>query len=326
MKCVNHLYFLQFTRRLSLALVATACLALPAQLRADENDHANSQKRFATPKDAIKALNDAAEAGDRTTIDQIFGADVKDFFTGDSVQDNANFRGFSKAMTDACVPVPETDDRINLEIGTNNWLFPIPLVKRDGQWFFDTDAGRDQIINRHIGRDELNAIGVCRAYVKAQVQYFSQHRDRSAVQKYAMKFKSTPGQQDGLYWESTNEPSPFSALVAEAHAEGYHSHPAGTGPHPFHGYLFRILTAQGRAAPGGKESYITNGSLTAGFALVAYPENWGKSGIMTFIVNQDGKVYQRDLGKKTGSIATSITEYNPEPHWMLVEDVGVSEP
>ncbi len=271
-------------------------------------------------------MNDAAEAGDRPTIDQIFGPDVKDFLTGDSVQDNANFAGFSKAMTDACVPVPEGDERITLEIGTNNWPFPIPLVKQDGQWFFDTDAGREEIINRHIGRDELNAIGICRAYVKAQTQYFSKPRDNSGVQKYAMKFKSTPGQQDGLYWESTGEPSPFSALVAEAHAEGYRSHPAGTGPHPFHGYLFRVLTAQGRAAQGGKESYISNGSLTAGFALVAYPDEWGKSGIMTFIVNQDGKVYQRNLGKKTDSIAASITEYNPDRHWTLVEDEGVLEP
>jgi hypothetical protein len=326
MKCAFHFCFLQFTRRILVAALALACVALPASLRADDNDSTNSPKHFATPRDAIKALNDAAEAGDRATIDQIFGPGVKDFLTGDSVQDNANFKGFSKAMTDACVPAPDGDDRVILEIGTNNWAFPIPLIKQDGQWFFDTDSGREQIINRHIGRDELNAIGLCRAYVKAQAQYFNQQRDNSGVQKYAMKFKSTPGQHDGLYWDSGSGNSPFSALVAEAHEEGYGNHPAGTGPHPFHGYLFRILTEQGRAAPGGKQNYITNGNLTGGFALVAYPVEWGKSGIMTFIVNQDGKVYQRNLGKKTGSTAASMTEYNPDKHWTLVDDEGVSEP
>jgi hypothetical protein len=310
---------------LATALVAIACLILPALLQA-QDESTNSQRRFASPKDAIKALNDAAEAGDRAAVNEIFGPGVKDFLTGDEVQDQANFKGFSRAMTDACLPVAESDDRIILNIGTNDWPFPIPLVKQDGQWFFDTDAGRDEIVNRHIGGDELHAIGVCRAYVTGQGRYFSQVHDGSGVRKYALKFKSTPGQQDGLYWESSSEPSPFGALVAEAHAEGYRNHPAGAGPHPFHGYLFRILTSQGRAAPGGKSSYLVNGNLTAGFALVAYPEQWGKSGIMTFIVNQDGKVYQRNLGEKTGAIAASMTEYNPGRHWTLVQAQGVSEP
>jgi len=311
---------------LTLALVSTACAALPSLSQAQDGNSTNAQWHFASPHDAIKALNDAAQTGDRTTIDQIFGPGVKDFLTGDTVQDNANFKSFSQAMTDACVPASDGDARIILEIGTNNWPFPIPLVKEDGQWVFDTDAGRDEIINRHIGRDELNAIGICRAYVKAQVQYYSQQRDSDGGQKYALKFKSTPGTHDGLYWQSADEPSPFGALVAEAHAEGYGNHPAGTGPHPFHGYFFRILTGQGRAAPGGKSSYLVKGNLTAGFALVAYPEKWGKSGIMTFIVNQDGKVYQRNLGEKTASIASNMKDYNPDRHWTLVTDQGVSEP
>ncbi|MGA2243941.1 MAG: DUF2950 domain-containing protein [Verrucomicrobiota bacterium] len=293
---------------------------------AQSTNAATVQKRFTSPEAAIQALRDAAEAADKSVVNQIFGPVVNQFLTGDSVQDKANFRGFSQAMTDRCVASPEGDNRLILSIGTNDWPFPIPLVKADGQWFFDADAGREEIINRHIGRDEMNAIGVCRAYVKGQQEYFSQEWDGRSVHQYALKFKSSPGRHDGLYWSSTNGPSPLGALVAEAHAEGYGSHPVGAGPRPFHGYLFRILTAQGRAAPGGKADYLVNGSLTGGFALVAYPNQWGKSGIMTFIVNQEGKVYQRDYGEKTGKIAADMTRYNPDGHWTLVEEPGVNEP
>ena len=201
---------------------------------------------------------------------------------------------------------------------------PIPLVKADGQWHFDTAAGKEEIINRHIGKDELHAIGVCRAYVAAQRQYASANPDAGGGAKYAQKFKSTPGKKDGLYWPAAeNEPaSPFGPLVAEAHAEGYGKN-QGTGPHPFHGYYFRILTRQGKAAPGGKMNYLSHGNLTGGFALVAYPEHWDQSGIMTFIVNQDGKVFQRNLGEKTSRIAGAMKEYNPDSEWTLVPDQGV---
>jgi hypothetical protein len=309
---------------MAMAFVVVLCAILPSWLQAQDTNNM-PPRRFTSSDDAVKALRAAAEAGDRTAIGEIFGPGVKDFVTGDEVQDRADLKGFFQAMKDACVPVPEGNDRLMLDIGTNAWPFPIPLVKAEGQWFFDTDAGREEIINRHIGRDELNAIGVCRAYVTAQIQYDSQVRDGSDVRKYALKFKSTPGRQDGLYWQSTNEPSPFGALVAQAHIEGYGNHPAGTGPHPFHGYLFRILTGQGRAAPGGKSSYLVNGNLTGGFALVAYPDKWGKSGIMTFIVNQDGKVYQRNFAERTAEMAGSMTQYNPDRHWTLVQEVGVSE-
>jgi hypothetical protein len=190
------------------------------------------------------------------------------------------------------------------------------------QWFFDTAAGKEEIINRHIGKDELHAIGVSRAYVAVQQQYAKM----AAGQKgsYALKFKSAPGKKDGLYWPSAeNEPaSPFGAVVAEAHAEGYTSD-KGAGPHPFHGYFFRILTRQGQAAPGGKMDYLRGGNLVDGFALVAYPEHWDQSGIMTFIVNQDGKVYECNLGLKTTRIAAAMKEYNPDSDWKLVEDEGV---
>jgi hypothetical protein len=209
-------------------------------------------------------------------------------------------------------------------VGTNNWPMPIPLVRADGQWFFDTAAGKEEIINRHIGEDELCAIGVCRSYVIAQRQYTGAHPGAGGAVNYALKFKSTPGKQDGLYWPvaAGEAASPFGPLVAEAHAEGYVTHKSG-GPHPFHGYYFKILTRQGGAAPGGKIDYMSNGSLAGGFALVAYPEHWDQSGIMTFVVNQDGKVFQRNLDQNTSRIAGTMKEYNPDGDWTLVPDQGV---
>jgi hypothetical protein len=202
---------------------------------------------------------------------------------------------------------------------------PIPLVKADGQWRFDTAAGKEEIINRHIGKDELHAVGVCRAYVVAQRQYAGANPDAAAGTKYAQKFKSTAGMKDGLYWPAAGEEpaSPFGPLVAQAHVEGF-GPKMGTGVKPFHGYYFRILTCQGKAAPGGEMNYMSDGNLTGGFALVAYPEHWDQSGIMTFIVNQDGKVYQRNLGEKTCQIAGAMKEYNPDTEWTLVPDEGVS--
>jgi len=197
-------------------------------------------------------------------------------------------------------------------------------VKADGQWYFDTAAGKEEIINRHIGKDELCAIGVCRTYVTAQRQYANLNPATGGVVSYAQKFKSTAGKKDGLYWPVVEgeAASPFGPLVADAHAEGYVTHKSA-GPHPFHGYYFKILTRQGEAAPGGKMNYLSDGNLTGGFALVAYPEHWDQSGIMTFIVNQDGKVYQRNLAEKTSRIAAAIKEYNPDSNWTLESDEGV---
>jgi hypothetical protein len=318
----------RFSSFLTLTLLGGALGILPSDLNAADQDAqqkpAAAQRSFASPDEAVKALQTAIAASDTGALDEIFGPDIHGLLTGDHVQDANNARRFAAAMAEGCNPVKDGDDKITLEIGTNNWPMPIPLVKTDGQWRFDTAAGQEEIINRHIGKDELHAIGVCRAYVTAQRQYASMNTDASGETKYARKFKSTPGNKDGLYWVSAdNEPaSPFGPLVAEAHAEGYVSHESGTGPHPFHGYYFRILTRQGDAAPGGKISYISHGNLTKGFALVAYPEHWDKSGIMTFIVNQDGKVYQKNLAEKTSRIAGKMKEYNPDSDWTLVEDEG----
>ncbi|MDB6015674.1 MAG: hypothetical protein JWR19_163 [Pedosphaera sp.] len=325
-KLMKHYHpFQHHTRLLATALVSLTTVILAAQLHAKESKAAAPQKLFVSPDEATKTLLAAAQAADKPAMHEIFGPEVQDLLTGDEAQDKANFEGFSRALAAACVQVPEGNDRVMLNIGTNNWPFPIPLVKKEGHWFFDTAAGREEIINRHIGRDELNAIGACRAYVVAQQAYYGKDRDGSGVLKYALKFKSSPGKADGLYWSPTNGPSPLSALVAEAHAEGYGFNQKG-GPQAFHGYLFRILTSQGDAAPGGKSNYLVQGNLTAGFALVAYPEQSGKSGIMTFIVNQEGKIYQQDLGEKTTRIAARMTQYNPDNNWKLVPEPGLFEP
>jgi hypothetical protein len=321
-------YMTNFGGLPTIALLAGACGIFPTTLHAaDPTDAAQkpavSQRMFASPEEAVKALTTATEAKDKTALREIFGCDVDDLLTGDEVQDAHNAQKFAKALSQSCHPVPVGDDQITLEVGTNNWPMPIPLVKADGQWHFDTAAGKDEVINRHIGKDELHAIGVCQAYVIAQRQYASV--DAGPVGSYAQKFKSTPGKKDGLYWTAApNEPaSPFGPLVAEACAEGYVNH-SSTGPHPFHGYYFRILTRQGQAAPGGKKNYMNNGLLTGGFALVAYPEHWDHSGIMTFIVNEDGHIYQRNLGENTAKVGGTMKSYNPDGQWTPVQDQGVA--
>ena len=260
----------RFASLLTIALLTGAWCILPVDLPAAEPEAAPqkpmvAQQLFASPDEAIKALQTAAEAKDNAALSDIFGPEFQKLVTGDKVQDANNAQRFATAMAQGCNPVKEGEDKITFEVGTNNWPMPIPLVKTNGQWYFDTAAGKEEIINRHIGKDELHAIGVCRAYVTAQRQYASANPDAGGGAKYAQKFKSTPGMKDGLYWPSAeNEPaSPFGPLVAEAHAEGYVKHKGtGTGPHPFHGYYFRILTRQSTAAPGGKMNYLSHGNLT----------------------------------------------------------------
>jgi hypothetical protein len=319
----------RFSSLLTLALLVAASAVLPAKLQASEPDAtpanpAITEQLFASPDDAVKALQAAAESNDQAALQTIFGPEFSGLLTGDKVQDANNAQRFAAAMAQSCNLVKDGDDTITLEVGTNNWPYPIPLVKADGQWHFDTAAGKEEIINRHIGKDELCAIGVCRTYVVAQRQYAIANPEAGGVVSYAQQFKSTPGKKDGLYWPVAEgeAASPFGPLVAEAHAEGYVRHPSA-GQHPFHGYYFKILTRQGEAAPGGKMDYMSHGSLTGGFALVAYPEHWDQSGIMTFIVGQDGKVFQQNLGEKTSRIAGTMKEYNPDDDWTLVSDEGV---
>jgi len=304
---------------LTAAALALAAVAGP-RLRADGEGAAAQQRRFGSPDEAVKALVAAAKAGDRPAVDAIFGPGVKELLSGDPKQDAIEFAAFAKSVAQYSHLVRKADDRLVLNIGAQNWPMPIPLVSRDGAWFFDTAAGKEEVVNRRIGKDEITAIGVCRTYVVAQREYAGEDRDGSGVFKYAQRIRSTPGARDGLYWRASpdDDQSPFGPLVAEERAEGYTRRTAEGQPQPFHGYLFRILTAQGAAAPGGAYSYIINGNMIAGFALVAYPAHWGESGVMTFIVNQWGKVYESNLGPQSAEVAAAMTEFNPDANWAPV--------
>jgi len=285
---------------------------------------AASQKLFSSPEDALKALVDAVKAKDRAALDQIFGPSGKDLRSGDEVQAAAEFEEFAKHLAEKADLVKESDSKVILQIGNENWPFPIPLVRKNDQWFFDTEAGREEILNRRIGEDELIAILVCRTYVKAQREYSLKDWDGDGVLAYAQKLRSDPGKKNGLFWRAKpgEEVSPFGELVARAWMEGYKKEKAAfrEEPAPFHGYYFKILTRQGKNAPGGRYNYIINGNMVGGFAIVAFPSNWGKSGVMTFIVNQQGKVFQKNLGPDTMKVAREMKEYNPDKSWTPVKE------
>jgi hypothetical protein len=285
---------------------------------------AQPQEAFSSPEEAVKALQQATAAHDKAALRKIFGPALKDLISNDEVQNANDFTAFAKSLAEMTRLNREGDSKATLALGRDSWPYPIPIVKKDGKWFFDTAAGREEILNRRIGENELNAIGVCRAYVLAQREYASVDRNNDDILQYAQHFKSSPGTRDGLYWHAADdeEPSPFGPLMAQARSEGYgrKDKPKVEKRSPYHGYYFKILTKQGDKAPGGKYDYIINGHMVAGFALVAWPADYGSGGIMTFIVNQRGKVYQKDLGPKTPELGEEITEYNPDETWTLVSD------
>ena len=223
-------------------------------------------------------------------------------------------------MQFATLPPKDLEDRSALlQIGSENWPFPIPLIEQEGRWFFDTLAGKEEVLNRRVGKNELGAMAVCRAYVNAQREYASQDRNGDEVLEYAQHLRSTTGAHDGLYWpvRQGDELSPLGPLVAAARGEGYRRQTKilTEAQSPYHGYYYKILTRQTKHAPGGKYNYIIHGHMIGGFALVAWPAQWGNSGIMTFIVNQQGKIYQKNLGPKTDTIAPAMTQYNPDSTW-----------
>jgi Protein of unknown function (DUF2950) len=264
-------YFNKFLWVLSFLVIS---FSVTAQSNGAGPKASAGQRLFASPEEAVKVLQAATEAKDKVALNEIFGPEVKELLTGDEVQDAKNSKHFAAAIAQSYMLVKEGEDKIVIEVGTDNWPMPIPLVKADGQWYFDTAAGKEEIINRHIGKDELHAIGVCRSFAAAQRQHAGANLD-----------------------------------VAQQ---------------PFHGYCFKILTRQGKAAPGGKMDYVDHGKFIKGLALVAYPAHWDRSGIMTFIVNQDGAVFQRNLGEKSFKAAGAMKEYNPDSKWVLVQDEGVS--
>jgi hypothetical protein len=291
------------------------------------------QRLFAGPDEAKKALVDAAKNKDQAALGQIFGPGYQTLLSGDATQDSRELEQFAAALDNSANLEKADDARFTLTIGEHNWPFPIPIVKTGDLWRFDTAAGMEEILNRRIGENELSAIATCRAYVLAQWEYFTEgDHDNDGVAEYAQHFVSTPGLKDGLYWETVGDEklSPMGQLVAAARAEGYPA--AGRGRSdigssaavhsrsPYHGYYFKILKRQGPHAPGGKYEYVINGNMIAGYALIAYPDKWGSSGVMTFIVNQQGRVYEKNLGPGTAKIAAGITEYDPGPAWKLVHE------
>ena len=317
---------------LGLALLMVAALPAVAATSAE-----GKQSMFASPEEAKQALVNAAKAKDRAALGEVFGPDNDKLLSGDPVQDDRELDQFVAALDQSAKLQPSpTGDKVTLTIGPDNWPFPIPIVKQGDKWLFDTKAGTEEILNRRIGENELSAIATCRAYVLAQWEYFTEgDHDSDGVAEYAQHFASSPGQKDGLYWETVEgeKPSPMGALVAAARREGYTNtgqpRPvAATEPeknvprqrNPYHGYYFKILKKQGPHAPGGKYDYVINGNMIAGYALIAYPDKWGSSGVMTFIVNQQGRVYQKNLGADTAKIAPEIKEYDPDSTWKLVKE------
>jgi hypothetical protein len=286
---------------------------------------ASTQRLFSSPEEALKTLVEAVKAKDETAIGQIFGPSGKELHSGDKVQDAAEFDELARHLAEKTTLVKESDLKVLLHIGNENWPFPIPLVSKDGQWFFDTEAGKEEILNRRIGENELTAILVCRTYVKAQREYTLKDWDGDGIFAYAQKLRSAPGKRNGLFWRAApgEAVSPMGELVAKARMEGYKKEKTAfkeETPTPFHGYYFKILTRQGKNAPGGKYNYIVNSNMVGGFALVAFPSNWGKSGVMTFIVNQQGKVYQKNIGPNTTKIAREMKSYNPDKTWTPAKE------
>jgi Protein of unknown function (DUF2950) len=280
------------------------------------------QKSFKSPEEASKALFDALKAGDTKEMLAIFGPAGKEVISsGDEVADKAARERFVNSYETMNKLEKETDKKVTLIVGNHDWPFPVPIVKKGNTWVYDTMAGKEELLNRRIGRNELNTIQTCLAIVDAEREYALKDRDGDGLLEYAQKFRSTEGKKDGLYWPAKEgEPqSPLGDLVAKAVKEGYGPRKPEQGPQPYHGYYFKIVKAQGKNAPGGAYDYVVKGSMIGGFALVAYPAEYGASGIMTFIVNHDGVVYEKDLGKETGKIASAMTKYDPDKTWKKAE-------
>jgi hypothetical protein len=308
-----------------LFLLTILSVALPSLVAAAATQSPPGPRVFASPKDARQALIAAVGAKDHKELRAIFGPAAADLEPGDPVEQATEFAHFARHIGEGVTLIMEGEGKAVLLIGAKKWPFPIPIVKKKEGWLFDTAAGRQEILTRRIGHNELLAINVCRTFVEAQREYYNlPEPDGVPIPKYAQRMISSPGKRDGLYWPtlSGEKESPLGPLVAEAKDEGYlQKRKEGEhGRRPFHGYYFRILKGQGPDAAGGKYHYVINGNMVAGFALVAYPARWGASGVMTFIVNQRGRVYQKDLGPQTDEIARNIQEYNPDLSWQAASE------
>jgi hypothetical protein len=298
-------------------LTAAGTLLIGAAIAASDGE------TFTSPDLAAKALLSAAESNDAASLLKILGPAAKDILTtSDPVADNRVRAEFARKAKQKMLVVsdPYQPEQKILEIGNDKWPYPIPLVQTAGNWRFDVDQGKEAILLRRIGNNEITAIDLCRGYVEAQNEYFEQDRTGAGVRQYAQQFISSPGQRDGLYWKSTdpNDQSPIAELIAKAIAEGY-----TTRNQPLHGYRFKILKGQGPQAPGGAMSYLEKNAMTHGFALIAWPAEYRSTGVMTFLVDRAGIVYQKDLGAKTPQIANATDVYDPDQTWTPVSGSGV---
>ena len=308
-------------RRRSPVLLAAAIIVSVFVLNGIAFGADPNQKYFSSPEEAVKALVEAAKAENPQEMTVVLGPGSRPIVSsGDKVAD--------REMRDRFVRLYEEKHKIDvtgtkavLLAGENEWIFPVPIVKASDSWRFDGREGVKEVLARRIGANELGAIQVCLAYVDAQREFASKDAEKGGVLEYAQKFLSDPDKRNGLYWEAKDgEPqSPMGPLVARATDEGYRFKAQGGRPAPFHGYFFRILSSQGKNARGGAYSYVANGKMMGGFALIAYPARYGNSGIMTFIVNQDGTVFQKDLGKNTVRTAKRITAFDPDETWKKME-------
>ena len=305
---------IRVTAILSVAVLAAFLISVNiGRLSAQAN-----QNTYKSPQQAVLAVVSAIKADDSKALLRIFGPDANEILhSGDDVADKETRDKFLDKYAEMNRLVANPGGSVTLYLGAENWPFPIPLVQRNGGWRFATAAGKREILYRRIGRNEFATIDTLHALVDAQKEYASESRDGD-VKQYAQRWMSDEDKHNGLYWKTgEGEPdSPVGPLVADASEEGYKK---TGGSSPFHGYIYRLLKGQGPNASGGTMDYLVNGKLTRGFAFIAYPVDYRNSGVMTFIVNQDGKIYQKDLGPKTESIASSITAYNPDRTWQIAE-------
>ncbi len=277
------------------------------------------QTTFPSAEDAVKAMVAAVKANDTKSLIAMMGPGSKHIIlSGDPVEDKRGREWFVKHYEEKNRVDEEAPGKVTLHVGNDEWPFPFPIVKAGNAWTFDTRAGREEILARRIGKNELSAIQVCLAYVDAQKEYaMRKGRRGEGLLEYAQRFVSRPVKQDGLYWEAAEgeEQSPMGPLFAAAREEGYGEKPLGGKPTPYHGYLYRILKSQGTNAPGGARDCVVGGRMIGGFALIAYPAHYRSSGVMTFIVNQDGVVYQKDLGRDTKKVVHTVKAFDPDKTW-----------
>lgn len=304
---------------IAISVLTFTCLFVPSIGSADET---GSQQVFSSPNAAVNALFAAAKSDDMKALSSILGPEADQVLSsGDPVADNNARDNFVRHYQEMHRLAYDREGRVVLFIGADNWPLPIPLVKNNGGWIFDTTAGKEELLYRRVGRNELFTITVLEDLADAQDEYASEAREGEGTAQFAQRIMSTTGKQDGLYWETTEgQPeSPIGPLVASATAEGYQKGKSGS-PIPFHGYYYRVLTKQGPNAPGGARNYLVNGKMTKGFAFLAYPAEYRASGVMTFMINQDGIIVEKDLGPETTDLAREMSEYNPDKSWQEVDD------